>query len=374
MPVPSRFSAAPAGRPARVFVVRDHMLEPLFDGVVEDLERHGVSVMRGPSIYPGQKAAVLQPPYLEHFLQADIAMFSSRSLCTADMLTAAAPRLRAVVNPTIGVETVDLSAASELGILVGNGATPENAMSMAEAAVMFMLNLFYQLRTTQQHLRENRPRPAPDQVHARMLRGKTIGILGLGNIGRSVAELLEPFGVTLLAYSPSAEPASVPLHVQLTDLDNLMKRSDLVCVCIAVRPDNRQIVNDRTLRLMRPSAYLVNVARGDAVDEPALIQALQEHRIAGAALDTFVREPLPPDSPLRAMEHLILTPHAVGYTHESVSSLQSAAVENVRRVLAGEPPLYCKNPAVGDRWAARIAAMDQLNSWTREPSKTATAP
>src|SRR5262249_29907221 len=154
---------------------------------------------------------------------------------------------------------------------------------------MFMLNLFYGLRTTEQHLRENRPRPAPDQVHARTLRGKTIGILGLGNIGRAVARLLAAFDVEVLAYSPKADPATVPAGVELAGLDDVMARADLVCICVAVTAENRQLVNDRTLRLMKPTAYLVNVARGDAVDEPALVRVLQERRIAGAALDTFAR-------------------------------------------------------------------------------------
>ena len=351
------------GRAPRVFVVHDHMLEPLFAGIVQDLERNGVEILRGPPSEPGDKPSALPLSYMEQLQQADIAMFSSRSLCTAEMLAACATRLRAVVNPTIGVETVDLAAASEQAILVGNGATPENYMGMAEAAVMFMLNLFYGLRTSEQHLRENRPRPTPDQVHARTLRGKTIGILGLGNIGRSVARLLQPFDVKVLAYSPHVDTSTVPAGVEMTGLDDLMTRSDLVCICIAVTPQNRQLVNDRTLGLMKRSAYLVNVARGDAIDEPALVRVLQERRIAGAALDTFAREPLPMDSPLRNLDNVILTPHAVGYTKENVDSLRSAAVENIRRVLAGLPPLYCKNPEATNKWSTRVAGMERLRSW-----------
>ena len=354
---------ASGGRAPRVFVVQDHMLEPLFAGIVEDLERNGVEIQRGPPSKPGDKPVVLPPSFMDQLQQADAAMFSSRSLCTGEMLSACAPRLRAVVNPTIGVETVDLAAASELGILVGNGSTPENYMGMAEAAVMFMLNLFYGLRTTEQHLRENRPRPAPDQVHARTLRGKTIGILGLGNIGRSVARLLQPFDVKVLAYSPRADASKAPAGVEMASLDDVMARSDLVCICIAVTPQNRQLVNDRTLGLMKRSAYLVNVARGDAIDEPALVRALKERRIAGAALDTFAVEPLPMDSPLRSLDNVILTPHAVGYTKENVDSLRRAAVENVRRVLAGQAPLYCKNPAAQEKWGARIAGMERLRNW-----------
>lgn len=353
-------------RAPRLFVVHDHMLEPMFAGIVQDLQGHGVEILRGPSSNAGDTPGVLPPEFLQTLQQADVAMFSSRTICDAATLSACASRLRAVINPTIGVETVDLAAASELGILVGNGATPENYLGMAEAAVMFMLNLFFNLRTSEQHLRENQPRPAPDKVHARTLRGKTIGILGLGNIGRSIVRMLQPFDVKVLAYSPRADASSAPAGVEMTGLDDLMGRVDLVCICIAVTQQNRHLVNTRTLGLMKPSAYVVNIARGDAIDEPALIRALESRRIAGAALDTYAREPLPFGSALRGLDNVILTPHAVGYTKETVDSLRRAAVENVRQVVGGSPPLYCKNQGAAAQWAARIHAMDRLRGWNPE--------
>jgi D-3-phosphoglycerate dehydrogenase len=149
----------------------------------------------------------------------------------------------------------------------------------------------------------------------------------------------------------------------MTGLDDLMARVDLVCICIAVTQQNRRLINERTLGLMKPSAYLVNISRGDAIDEPALIHALQSRQIAGAALDTYVREPLPFESPLRTLDNVILTPHAVGYTKETVDSLRRAAVENIRRVLAGSPPLYCKNDGAVPQWSERIESMDRLRSW-----------
>lgn len=348
-------------RHARVFVVRDHMLDPMLDGIIQDLLAQGVEIVRGPISNVGDVPSVLPPEYLSLMSSADIAMFSSRTLCDRQTLAAWGKNLRAVINPTIGVETIDLAAASELGLLVGNGATPENQVGMAESAVMFMLNLFYNLRLSERHLQENQPRPAPDKVHARTLRGKTIGILGLGNIGKKIVELLQPFGAEILAYSPSVPKGSAPSGVEMTGLDDLMTRADLVCVCIAVTPKNRQIINERTLRLMKPTAYLVNIARGDAVDEPALISALQSRRIAGAALDTYVREPLPIASPLRQLPNVILTPHAVGYTKETVDSLRHAAVENVLRVIDGMPPLYCKNPESLEKWRLRTSVMDKLS-------------
>jgi D-3-phosphoglycerate dehydrogenase len=127
-----------------------------------------------------------------------------------------------------------------------------------------------------------------------------------------------------------------------------------VGIFVAVRPDNRQLINAKALGLMKPTAFLVNVARGEAVDERALVQALQSRSIAGAALDTFEVEPLPADSPLRRLDNVILTPHMVGHTRESVQSIARIAFQNVAAILAGDLPVSCKNPQVEARWRARL--------------------
>lgn len=367
----SKVAPTAAARTPKVFIVHDHVIESMMADVAQDLRNLGADVVRGPVTTPGEKPAVLPPAFISALAEADVAMFSSRSLCTREMLTAVSARLRAVINPSIGVETVDLAAASELGILVGNGATPENYHAMAEASVMLILNLFFGLRKTERQLREDLPRPALADLHQQMIRGKTIGVLGMGNIGRALARLLVPFGVKLLAHSPHADKSTLAPEVEMVGLDELMARSDLVCVCIAVTPQNRQVVNERTLGLMKPTAYLVNVSRGDAIDEPALVHALKNGRLAGAALDTFVVEPLPLDSPLRRLDNVILTPHAVGYTRDGFVSLRGAAVENIRRVLEGRVPLYCKNLAAIDQWSERVAAMEPLRPLASSPERVA---
>jgi phosphoglycerate dehydrogenase-like enzyme len=352
-PLPEQAGA----RPPCVFVCRDHMLDILLDPLADQLASWGVQVIRGPKNRPGEVLHYSPAQFSSLFEPADLAVFSSRSRCTRELMQAA-PRLRAVINPTIGVETVDLAAATELGILVGNGATPENHIGMAEASVMLMLNLMYGLRQTEEVMRLERPRPNPDAFHARMISGRTVGLLGLGNIGRAVATRLRPFGVKLLAYSPHAGSSSIPAGVDLVSFERLMSEADIVGVFIAVTPGNRHLVNESALRLMKRSAYLVNVARGDAIDEPALVRALQEGWIAGAALDTFAVEPLPSDSPLRGMNNVILTPHLVGHTKDAFDSLGVAAQENIIRVLHGELPLYCKNPQALAQWRQRLDRMD----------------
>ena len=332
------------------------MIDPLLDHVAQQLLDWGVDVVRGPRNQPGTVLDYAPEQYGELFGGVDAAMFSSRSRCPREVMLAA-PRLRAIVNPTIGVETIDLAAADELGIVVANGATPENYIAMAEASVMLMLNLMYGLRETEAQLAQNKPRRGPEAMHARMLRGATIGLVGLGNIGRAAMHRLLAFDARLIAHSPHADPREVPASVPLVDLDTLLRSSDIVALYVAVTPQNRGLIGERALSLMKPSAFLVNVARGDAIDEPALIRALAERRIAGAALDTFAVEPLPDDSPLRQLDNVILTPHAVGHTRDGYRSLAQAAEQNFRSVLRGEAPPYFKNPGVLARWQARLPGL-----------------
>ncbi len=330
-------------------------MDGLLDTIASELAARGVEVIRGPANTPGV-VVPLPPETVQNDLRrADVAMFSSRWRCDRQTLSAL-PRLKGIVNATIGLETVDLEAADEMGIIVGHGGAPEHVLSMAEAAIMLMMNLMYGLRQSERLMSTWRPADPEEGPHANMLFGATIGIVGLGRIGRAVVDRLLPFGVKLLAYSPRAERSQIPDAVTLVDLATLMRESDLVGVFIAVRPDNKRLINADAIALMKRSAYLVNVARGDAIDEPALIAALRDRRIAGAALDTFATEPLPQDSELRSLPNVILTPHIVGHTRQSIDAVIRVAVENILNVLEGRLPSICKNPHVEPVWRRRSEA------------------
>jgi len=339
-----------------VFICHDYMLVEVLDQIQARLKQSGIEVLRGPQTAPGKKLVYSKESYTELFGRAEVMMFSSRSICSREIMLAA-PRLRGIVNPTIGLETVDLAAANELGIIVGHGATPENFLGMAEATVMLILMLMYQPRETEAVLRDRRrrPRSTPKDVWARMLRGRTVGLVGLGRIARGVVERLSGFGVNLVACDPFVGRDQAPEGVKMTDLDTLLRSSDIVAVLVSITPESRGMLGERELALMKPSAYLVNTSRGEAIDEAALYRALKEKRIAGAALDSFAVEPLPDDSPLRQLDNVILTPHMVGHTQDAFVSFPPAAVENITRILRGEPPLYCKNPEVIPAWQRRLA-------------------
>lgn len=295
------------------------------------------------------------PARLAH---ADVAVFTMRTRCSAEMLRSAA-RLRGIVYPTIGTETLDLDVADELGIIVGHGAMPENIVGMAEATVMLILMQLYDPIASSDVLHGRRARPAPNahSVWARLLCGRTVGLIGFGRIARAIAERLGNWGVRLLASDPHVEADRRPAEVVFVDFDTLMRESDVVVVSVAITPQTRDIVDARALSLMKPDARLINISRGEAIDERALVDALREGRLGGAALDVTRIEPLPADSELRTLDNCFLTPHMIGQTRDVFEVIAPAAVENIVCILRGEMPRYCRNPYTRERWTTRLRTL-----------------
>ncbi len=268
---------------------------------------------------------------------------------------AAAPRLRGVVSAVIGVDTIDMEAANELGLIVGHGAMPENYLGVSESTVMLIAALCLDLHGKETMLRTNAPRPA--QLRARMVRGKTIGLIGMGRAARGVVERLAGWEVRMQASDPYVSQTSAPDGVAMVELDELLRTSDVVSVHVTLTAETRHILGEAELRKMRPDAYLINTARGGAVDEAALYRILKDRVIAGAAIDVFEHEPLAPNSPLRTLDNVILTPHIVGHSQELMAAIPPTAAENVLRLLRGEPPLYVKNPEALESWQRRLASL-----------------
>lgn len=337
-----------------VYISQDHFLSEIMDDVQRRLESRGCEVIRGPESRPGERVHFPRETWDRYFGRAEIAMFSSRNTCTREMIEAM-PRLIGICNPTIGLETVDVDAASDLGVIVGHGATPENYNSMAESTVMFILMQLYKPHLPREVAqgRRKRPRPTPETAFATMLMKKTVGIIGFGRIGRAVAKRLQGFDARLLACDPFIDPAGVPSYVELVDQETLLTQSDIVTIHIAVTPQSRHLMNAAAFAKMKPSAIFVNTARGDAMDEEALIEALEGKRIAGAALDNTAIEPPALENPLQEMNNVFLTPHMVGHTNAVYASFAPAAEENFTRILRAELPLHCKNPEIAERWRAR---------------------
>jgi D-3-phosphoglycerate dehydrogenase len=214
-----------------------------------------------------------------------------------------------------------------------------------------MLAALYDLDGAQNQVRQNLWRPP--QLKASQLRGKTVGLIGLGKIGRETARLLAPWGAAM-QYSARRDGDLTGLPpMRRVDLDTLLRTSDVVLVMASLNPETRGLVGAEKLKLMKPNAILVNTARGAIVDEAALAMALKSRAIAGAALDCFAVEPLSADSPLRGLPNAILTPHMIGHTVEAHHSLEVATRENLELILSGKPPRYVVNPAVLPAWMAK---------------------
>ena len=337
---------------ARIFVASDSGLTKLMDDIAGRLGERGHAIMRGPLDTPGVMKTYSEAERASFIDDADIAVFTPRHACTRALMASAA-RLRGVCYPVIGVESLDLEAANDLGIIVGNGAVRGNIVGMAESTVMLMLMLLYDVETNIHLINSGRWRRPGHNSH--QMEGKTIGLIGFGRIAREVAQRLSPFGVTLLTHSPRARAEDLPAGITKVDLDMLLRRSDVVSVLTGLTPETRSMLDAARLSSMKPSAYLVNTGRGAVVDETALFQALRDGVIAGAALDTFAVEPLPADSPLRTLKNVILTPHCVGHTIEGWDQFGPAMIENVERILADVLPLHCKNPEAESAWRERLA-------------------
>lgn len=328
--------------------------DTLGDQVAELLEAAGCQVLRGPKPQPPALTVFPREEWPQWFGETDVIVVSPRDLCPRAVMEAA-PRLRAVVSVVIGVDTIDMDAANALGLIVGHGAVPENYLGVSEATVMLIAALLLDLHGKATLLRTNAPRPA--QLRARMVRGKTIGLIGMGRTARGVVERLASWEVTLQAYDPYVSQAAAPAGVTMVELPTLLRTSDVVSVHVTLTRETRHLLGEAELRLMRPDAYLINTARGPVIDEQALYRVLWDKAIAGAAVDVFEQEPLAPDSPLRELENVILTPHMVGHSRELTVALPPAAVDNVLRILRDEPPAYLKNPEVLPAWRQRLAAL-----------------
>ncbi|MHB1207038.1 MAG: NAD(P)-dependent oxidoreductase, partial [Rhodospirillaceae bacterium] len=261
-----------------------------------------------------------------------------------------APKLRAVISPWTGTEGFDVRAATDLCILVGNGQIPENTEGMAEATVMLILACLYDLNGAQRKFREGLFTPA--DLTARMLKGKIVGLIGYGGIARAVTKRLSTWEVEFRAYTPRP-PADAAPEIRFVALDELLAVSDIVCVLTPLTAETRNLLDAGRLALMKRGSVLINTARGGIIDENAVCALMKEGHLSRVGLDVFETEPLPMNSPLRALPEAVLTPHCVGHTVEARVKLIETGVTNVLRVLEGQPPLYMRNPEILEAWRRR---------------------
>lgn len=264
------------------------------------------------------------------------------------------PRLRAICRYGIGVDTVDVAAATDDGVIVAN--VPDFCIDeVSDTAMTMILALARRLVRTDGLIKRGiYDREGTRPIHK--LRGSVLGLVGFGNIGRAVCRKAEPFGFRVLTYDPYVKAAAVGDYpATLVDRDRVLRDSDFVSIHTPLTAETRHLIGEAELRRMKPSAYLVNTSRGRVVDGKALYRALKEGWIAGAGLDVLEEEPPRPDEPLLTLDNVILTPHYAGYSEEAFQELRVKVAENAAAVLRGEFPKYVFNPEV--RSKARILFM-----------------
>jgi D-3-phosphoglycerate dehydrogenase len=254
----------------------------------------------------------------------------------------AAPRLRVVGRHGVGVENVDLEAATEKGIWVVN--TPDaNDISVAEHFFGLALILSKMLKKGEMALREGRWE-ARYQYIGNELHGKTLGILGFGRIGKAVGHIgYKGFDMKVLYYDALRyEEVEKEIEAVKTNLEEVMSRSDFISINLPMLPVTKGLIGEREFGMMRPTAYIINLARGPIWDEKALYKVLKEGRIAGAGADVFEVEPAAKEHPLFQLENFVGTPHSAAHTEEALRRMSLVAVD-ILRVLEGKEPIYPVN-------------------------------
>lgn len=272
------------------------------------------------------------------------------------VIEGAADRLVVVGRSGAGYDKVDVEACTDCDVALFNAPLALNHPT-ASTALLFMLALAKRLPQQERITRAGRWDLQTAELGDEIL-GRTLGIIGFGHSGRELARLVAPFEMRILTYSPHADPEqAAALNVARVPLEQLLRESDFVSVHARPRPENHHLIGAAQLRLMKPTAYFVNIARGELVDQIALVDVLTNRRIAGAALDVFEVEPLPVNDPLIQLDNVILTPHWSASTRDVWRATGRAMVDGMLRAACGEIPADVVNRDVLTRpgFVAKLA-------------------
>jgi len=279
---------------------------------------------------------------LAEISQYDALMVRSRTKATEDIVTAGADgKLKVIGRAGIGVDNIDIQKAADLGIKVVNSPTGAT-ISVAELAIGHMLSLSRFLTKADVSMKQHEW--IKKQLKGSELYGKTLGLIGCGNIGKKTAEYARAFEMTVIGYDPfiSKEDLQTDGILKKDEVVDIMKESDYISLHIPHIKQTHHIVNKEMLSKMKPTAFIINCARGGTIDEKALYDALKDKKIAGAALDVFEQEP-PKVTPLASLDTVVMTPHIGASTKEGQIRAGTMCAEQIIKVLNGDDPDYWVN-------------------------------
>lgn len=257
-------------------------------------------------------------------------------------------RLLSLHRNGVGYDRVDVPALTKAGILLC--ITPAAVRRpVAVTIIAFILALSTRLLLKHQLTSEGRWSEV-SKYHGYGLIGKTLGSLGVGNIGHEMFKLAQPFGMKYIAYDPFLKQKDVDdVGVKLVDMDTVLSESDFLNISCPLSEKTRHLVGEKELKKMKPTAFLINTARGPIIDEPVLVKALRERWIQGAALDVFDQEPTPPDNPLLKLDNVIVTAHAMAFTDEFLNAVWEIIAKQITQLMNGEMPDGVVNREVWDQ-------------------------
>jgi phosphoglycerate dehydrogenase-like enzyme len=302
---------------------------------------------------PPKFGPLTEPELLPQLEGMDAVLASMDKFTAAVFASKQAQSLKVISRWGVGYDAIDVPASTKSGVVVAytpgllNDAVADYAM-----ALLFALAR----RVHEGHLSMREGKWASGWGHD--ITGKTLGIIGCGRIGQAVARRVSGFSMRVLGCDVVPNADAGKLGVKFVTLEQLLAESDFISLHAALTPETRGLIGEKELRQMKKSAYLINTARGAIVDEAALLRALTEKWIAGAALDAFVVEPLPADHPFRSAPNLLLTPHQASFGYDTGERVSTAAARAIIELQAGRRPEWIVNPDVFDSPALRV----KLNS------------
>src|SRR5678816_4234882 len=298
--------------------------------VADDVSESGLQPLRAAGLNVEKRTGLTKPELIEALKDCEGLIVRSETKVTAEILEGAGT-LRVIGRAGVGVDNIDVSAATMRGVVVMN-APDGNTITTAEHTIAMLVSLARSIPQANSSLQAGRwERKKFIGVE---LQGKTLGIVGLGRIGRVVAARARAMGMTIVAYDPFiAQEQARDLEIELTTLDEVYVRADFLTVHTPLTAETRGLIDREVMSKMKPGARIINCARGGLVDEEALAEAIKSGTIAGAAVDVFTKEPPPPDHPLLGLEQVIVTPHLGASTTEAQEGVAYTVAEQMRDYL-----------------------------------------
>jgi D-3-phosphoglycerate dehydrogenase len=292
--------------------------------VADEISERGISILKNSGHEVDVSAGLKEDELVRIIAKYDALIVRSAAKVTRKIIMAS--KLKVIGRAGVGVDNIDLEAATEKGVLVMN-APSGNITSTAELAIALMFALLRNVSSADRTMKAQKW--DKKKFTGRQLAGKTLGIIGLGKVGAEVAKRALGLGMVIIAHDPLISPElAVKLHVRLVNLDMLLSEADVITIHTTLTPQTKGMIGKEQLAKMKKSAFLINTARGGIVDEDALLEALSEKKIAGAALDVFAKEP-PEDWKLMIHENLIATPHLGASTKEAQEEVGSEIAEQI---------------------------------------------